>query len=139
MADRVNCVRCGTSILGATARRNQGMCAQCAKAPEGSAGEFAKKSPLGGLGTAGDDLRAKAILSLVVAVAFAVVGVIAFLWFRGLESEGGQIRTHALIILAYRTLGSGGVLGLFLVGAAAWVVNAIVKFVKAARLPDSDR
>lgn len=42
-----------------------------------------------------------------------VVGVGAFLYFAYLENHGGHIRTHALILLVYGTLGKWGVLGLF--------------------------
>jgi hypothetical protein len=39
------------------------------------------------------------------------VGVGCYFWFDHLETEGGRIRIHALILLLYNLLGKWGVLG----------------------------
>ncbi len=50
---------------------------------------------------------------LLGGIAAIGVGIGAYYYFGHLETEGGRIRTHFLIILAYNTLGKAGVLGLF--------------------------
>ena len=90
MTDRVQCLRCKQSILATTAAKNDGICTRCLKEPAA--------------------IHGQAILSLLAAAGLAILGVLAFLWFWHLEAQGGQVRTHALIILAYSILGTWGVL-----------------------------
>src|SRR5262245_60200711 len=114
MSDRVPCTLCGASILASTAAKNSGICARCLKLP--------------------GDIQSQVVLSMLAAGGFAIVGILAFLWFRHLEAQGGQIRTHALIILAYRTLGTWGVLGLFLLFSGGACAYAYLKRRKGAEV-----
>ena len=54
------------------------------------------------------------VLPLGFTIVMVVLGYLGFCWFDHLEQEGGRIRTHALIILIYETLGKYGVFGAFL-------------------------
>jgi hypothetical protein len=113
MSTRVKCVGCEREIQETTAAKNKGLCSPCVKAP--------------------DELRGQALLSFFATGGFVVVGILAFLWFRSMETNGGQIRTHALIVLAYGMLGSLGVLALFLLFAAGALANGIWKRLSAGK------
>lgn len=127
-SEQTKCALCGNIILATTAAKNNGMCRPCKKNP----GRSSDTSPMAVLDSnpSQTDAFAGAIGSILLAVLFVGLGIGAFYYFQHLEAEGGNIRTHWLVVVAYRTFGPNGVLGLFLLGAFGWGCSALLKYRK---------
>ncbi len=106
MAEKVACKSCGKLIIAATAKNNRGRCYGCSNAPK----------------TKDAVLRSDMLMSLAAAIGFVALGLIAFFWFRHLETEGGSVRVNVLVVLLYETLGPLGSMGFFFLAAtvAGW-------------------
>lgn len=107
MSEPHQCVICKRELPNETVSNAPDICSECLKLPS--------------------ELKSQAVLSFLGAAAMAVGGIVAFFWFRDLEANGGEIRTHALLVLAYNWLGSPGVFGLFMLFALGAGINGIVK------------
>lgn len=120
MHEQTRCVKCGQSVLVATADKFGGRCRNCASEAKEARGE----------------IKSEIMKTLLGAAGMVAIGIAGYYWFGHLEADGGRIRTHVLVILAYNFLGKAGVFWLFMLLAALFCGSAYLQFRKLNDLPD---